>query len=214
MIPALSRRTILEAVAAAAVVLPVVRPGSAYASLDIQRDTMDAWADTIVPGQKRTPNELMIAGAAPGPGAVQAGSWAMYTDPDVGLAPVIPAVVALINTEATAYAATHGRLLDLKLAPPFVSLKFRDRTQVAEKLLQGEGPVQLLWYAVAAMPMLAFHTAGHMDTATAVRQGHPGLAWLGFPQPDADGIWRFDEFSYGRRLARRHPNTTAKGHPR
>ena len=46
-----------------------------------------------------------------------------------------------------------------------------------------------------------------------VADGHPGLAWLRFPAPDADGLYRFPVFSYGRRLARRHPDTTASGSP-
>ena len=44
MTPRLSRRRLLQAVAAAAVVLPIVEPGSAYAGGDIQRDTLDALA--------------------------------------------------------------------------------------------------------------------------------------------------------------------------
>lgn len=42
MTPQLTRRRLLQAVAAAAVVLPVVEPGSAYASGSVQRDTLDA----------------------------------------------------------------------------------------------------------------------------------------------------------------------------
>jgi hypothetical protein len=63
------------------------------------------------------------------------------------------------------------------------------------------------------MPMLAFHTAGHLDTAAAIRAGHPGLAWLGFPAPDPDGIWRFPDFSYRSELAELHPLTTSTGNP-
>jgi enediyne biosynthesis protein E8 len=61
--------------------------------------------------------------------------------------------------------------------------------------------------------MLAFHTAGHLSTADAVRSGHPGLAWLDFPLPDADGLWRYPEFSYRRELATTHPATTSTGQP-
>jgi hypothetical protein len=71
----------------------------------------------------------------------------------------------------------------------------------------------VVWYALAAIAMLAFHTAAHLDTAPAVRAGHPGLAWLRFPQPNADGLWRFEHFSYRRALASRHPGTTSGGHP-
>lgn len=211
-LPPISRRRLLQAVAAATAVLPVVSPTSAYAAGNVQRDTMDAWADTLVPGAKRYAGDRVVLGAAPGPGAVQAGAWDLYNDPAVGLTGVLPAIVTLINTEAIGYAATQGKLLDLRV-PAFVALDFRSRTAVVELLVRGTGPAQLLWYAMAAMPLLAFHTAGHLDTATAVLQGHPGLVWLGFPQPGPDGIWRFDEFSYGRELAALHPGTTAAGHP-
>lgn len=211
-IPALSRRRLLHAVAAAAVVLPVVRPGDAYAGINIQRDTLEAWADTVVPGERRFPGDRVVLGAAPGPGAVEAGALALHRDPDVGLAAVLPGLVVLINTEATGYALTHGKRLDLR-GPPFVALDFRSRTAVVERLVRGSGVVQLIWYAMVAMPLLAFHTAGHLDTAAAVRARHPGLAWLGFPEPDPDGLWRFPEFSYGRPLAQPHPATTPTGHP-
>jgi hypothetical protein len=212
MMPELSRRRLLQTVAAAAVVLPVVAPDSAYAGTSIQRDTLEAFADTVVPGAKRFPGDRIAAGATAGPGAVDAGAWLLYTDPDVGLAAVLPGLVAVINAEATTYALTHRQLLDVRV-PPFVALDFESRTAVVGQLLRGTGAVQLLWYAVAAMAMLAFHTAGHLDTAAAVRAGHPGLAWLGFPDPDPDGIWRFDEFSYRRELAELHPSTTSTGHP-
>lgn len=211
-LPPLSRRGLLQAVAAAVVVLPLVEPGSAYAAGDVQQDTLEAFADTIVPGAKRFPTDRVVAGATVGPGAVDAGAWTLYNDPDVGIAVALPGLVALINTEAAAYALTHGKALDLRV-PAFVSLDFDSRTAVVGLLLSGTGVVQLLWYAIAAMAMLAFHTAGHLDTATAVRQGHPGLGWLGFPPPNADGIWRFPDFSYGAELAALHPLTTSGGHP-
>lgn len=212
MIPPLSRRRLLQAAAAATAALPFVAPDSAYAGPAIQRDTLEAFADTVVPGEKRFPRDRVVAGATAGPGAVDAGAWLLYTDPDVGLVAVLPGLVALINTEATSYALTHRQHLDLGV-PPFVALDFEGRTAVVAKLLRGTGVVQLLWYAVAAMAMLAFHTAGHLDTATAIRTGHPGLAWLGFPDPDPDGIWRFPEFSYRAELAELHPLTTSGGHP-
>ena len=46
-----------------------------------------------------------------------------------------------------------------------------------------------------------------------MREGHPGLAAIGFPAPDADDLWRFPEFSYRRVLANKHPRTTGKGSP-
>lgn len=212
MIPALSRRQILQIATAAAAVLPLVPPGAAAAVAPRPvRDAIEAWADTIVPGDRRFPGDRVVLGAAPGPGAVEAGAWEMFNDPDVGLAPLLPALVVVLDAQAVGYAATHGQLG--KGVASFVALDLRGRTAVAESLLKGTGPVQLVWYAMAAMAMLAFHTAGHLDTATAVRQRHPGLAWLGFPEPDADGIWRFPDFSYRQVLATSHPRTTPTGHP-
>jgi hypothetical protein len=92
-------------------------------------------------------------------------------------------------------------------------LPFAHRTGLALELLAPGRGDQLLWYALAAMAMLAFHTAAQLDTADAIRAGHPGLAWIQFPAPDADGLWRFPDFSYGRALARLHPATTSTGNP-
>jgi hypothetical protein len=143
---------------------------------------------------------------------VQAGVWDLMNDADVGLAPVLPALVGLLNTAAAGYAVTHRVSLDLTV-PPFVALPFEHRTALARQLLDPSRVDQLLWYALAAMALLAFHTAAHLDTAAAVRAGHPGLAWIQFPQPDADGLWRFPHFSYRRALAHQHPRTTRTGNP-
>lgn len=211
-----TRRRVLQLVAAALAARPLLTAAAAGADTapptGVQRATLEAWADTIVPGAKRFALDRVVAGATTGPGAVQAGVWQLMTDPDVGLLPALPAVTLLLNAEASAYGLTHGVLLDVTV-PPFVALPFEHRTALALTMLDPKHPDQLLWYAVAAMAMLAFHTAAHLDTAAAVRSGHPGLAWLGFPAPDPDGLWRFPVFSYRRRLARLHPSTTPTGNP-
>jgi hypothetical protein len=205
------------AAVAAASALPLVadaRPAGAATDTgtDIDRLTLEAWADTIVPGQKRTAADRAVAGACAGPGAVQAGVWELMNDSEVGLAPVLPVLVTLLNAEAATYALTHRVWLDLTV-PPFVALPFAHRTDVALQLLDPARVDQLLWYALAAMAMLAFHTAAQLDTAAAIRAGHPGLAWIEFPAPDADGLWRFPDFSYRRALAPVHPATTSTGNP-
>jgi hypothetical protein len=210
----ISRRHVLQLVAAAVATLPVVAGASAVGADDgsLARSTLEAWADTIVPGAKRSATDRAIAGACTGPGAVQAGVWDLMTDPEVGLAPALPAFVALLDVAATEYALAHRVRLDVTV-PPFVALPFAARTALALQLLNPSRVDQLLWYALAAMAMLAFHTAAQLDTATAVRAGHPGLAWIGFPVPDADGLWRFPDFSYRRALATPHPATTPTGSP-
>jgi hypothetical protein len=213
MIPDLSRRQLLRVIAAGVAAAPLLEAAaSAEPSPAFDRATMEAWSDTIVPGERRSRGDRAVAGAADGPGAVQAGAWRLLNDSDVGLGPALPALSAALNAEATTEAARAGLVLD-PTVPPFVALPFEHRTALAVRLLRGSGPEQVVWYALAAIAMLAFHTAGHLDTAEAVRRRHPGLAWLRFPAPDPDGLWRYEHFSYRRALARRHPRTTRKGHP-
>lgn len=213
MLPDLSRRQLLAAIAAGAAAIPLLdaRPATAAPTPTQVRASMEAFADTIVPGERRSRRDRVVAGATEGPGAVQAGVWELLNDDAVGIAPALPALASTLDAAALDQARRAGLLPD-PLAP-FVGLPFRHRTAVATRLLNGAGQDQVVWYAVAALAMLAFHTAAHLDTATAVREGHPGLRWLRFPEPDDDGLWRYERFSYRRRLARSHPRTTRTGHP-
>ncbi len=221
MLPELSRRQLLQVIAAGVAAVPLLE--SSASALPVRsgvdpsdplwvRATMEAWSDTIVPGEHRFPGDRAVAGAAPGPGAVQAGAWTLLNDPEVGIGPALPALSAALNAAAVDEARRAKVLLDPTVAP-LVALPFAQRTDLAVRLLGGSGPEQVVWYALAAIAMLAFHTAGHLDTADAVRRGHPGLAWLRFPMPDTDDLWRYEDFSYRQALARRHPHTTATGNP-
>jgi hypothetical protein len=218
----LSRRRLLQLVSAAALAYPLTAlgvpeaaasPPSAEIPLSpLHVMTLEAWSDTMVPGEKRSPADRAIAGAATGPGAVQAGALDLMRFGPVGLFPALPALAAGLDAQAVRYAATAGVLLD-PTVPAFVGLTFEHRTGLALELLEGTLPDQLAWYGLAGVATLAFHTAGHLSTADAVRAGHPGLAWIDFPRPDPDGLWRHPEFSYRRVLARPHRRTTASGHP-
>lgn len=174
--------------------------------------TLEAFSDTMIPGEKRCPDDRAIAGAAAGPGAVQGGALDLMRFPPVGVAPALPTLAAAINAKALVYAVPHRLPLD-PLLPSFVALDFAHRTQLAVDLLDFSHPDYLAYYALAALACLAFHTAGHLHTADAVRAGHPGLKTLGFPMPDTDGLWRFPDFSYRRAVARPHPHTTSAGSP-
>ena len=107
--------------------------------------------------------------------------------PQAAIGPALPALATMLSARAAAYAAQHRRVLDATL-PPFVALSFADRTRLLLELLDPTAQDYLIWWALAAMPFLAFHTAGHLNTAYAVRHRHPGLGWIGFPQPDRDGL--------------------------
>lgn len=180
---------------------------------DAMTTTLEAFADTLIPGEKRFDGDYAIAGAARGAGAVQAGAVDLMWFPPAAIGPALPTLATMLDTRASTYALSHQLALDPTL-PPFVALSFADRTRLLLELLDPTAQDYLVWWALAAMPFLAFHTAGHLNTAQAVRSGHPGLRWIGFPHPDRDGLWRFPHFSYRRRLARSHPHTTANGNPR
>jgi hypothetical protein len=187
----------------------------AVAGGDPTVSTLEAYADTLIPGGKRTAGDRAVAGVVAGPGAVQAGAIALLRLPEAQVSSYLPAVAGLLNAQATAYAARRGRPLD-PTVPPFVALDFPDRTALCEELLAPGSPVgqqQQVLTLFALLVFVAFHCAGHLHTDEAVALGHPGLAWLRFPAPGPDGLYRYDEFSYGRRLARRHPHTTASGSP-
>lgn len=219
---AISRRRLLQLATAAVAAWQVAPWTDRLAALagapggmtsDALTMTLEAFADTLIPGRKRYDADHAVAGVVDGPGAVQAGAVDLMWFPPAAVGPVLPAFGSMLNARAADFAAREQLALDPTL-PPFVALDFPRRTRLCVELLDPGASDYLLWWALAAMPFLAFHTAGHLHTADAVRSGHPGLRTLRFPQPDRDGLWRFPKFSYRRRLARRHPRTVAGGHPR
>ncbi|WP_406053662.1 DUF5987 family protein [Streptomyces sp. NBC_01077] len=174
--------------------------------------TLEAFADTLVPGERRFSGDVPIAGVVQGPGAVQAGAVQVLQSPDLPLFPFLPGIAALLNTRATAYAAI--RLIWLPVTrPAFVGLSFAHRTALVSSLFDANDLDRQIWQMLSLLTSLAFDSASHLDTSAAVEQHHSGLAWLGFPPPDTDGLWRFSQFSYGRALADLHPKTTASGSP-
>jgi hypothetical protein len=174
--------------------------------------TLEAFADTIVPGEKRGPDDRAIAGATAGPGAVAAGAIELLETSATGIADSLDIYARDLNDRAREYAREH--LLDLdKSVPPFVALPFAHRTALVQTLVAPGNPEKDLCVLLVLFSNMAFDTAAHMHTVDAIAAGHPGLAALGFASPDADGLWRFKDFSYGRPLARIHPHTTPAGDP-
>lgn len=174
--------------------------------------TLEAFADTIVPGEKRSPDDRAVAGASTDGGAVAAGALEMLGLPEVGLSHVLDDLVVSLNGHAQKYAADHGLDLD-PTVPPFVALEFADRTALVRDLVGPDHPEKDLWVGVALFSNMAFDTAAHMHTTDAMAAGHPGLSAMGFMNHDTDGLWRFPKFSYERELAPLHPNTTPTGSP-
>lgn len=178
----------------------------AYARTSGMTQTLEAYADTLIPGQKRFPGDRAIAGVVSGAGAVQAGAIEMMNFPPVDLQAALPFLALSINVNAVLYAVINKITLDLTV-PPFVSLDFASRTALLVNLLETAGPEQGAFYGLAAISFTAYNTAGYLPTVVAIQDGHPGLAAIGFPPPNPDGLWRFPEFSYRRVLARAHPHS-------
>ncbi|HEX6472695.1 MAG TPA: DUF5987 family protein [Streptosporangiaceae bacterium] len=172
--------------------------------------TLEAYADTIVPGEKRWPGDRAIAGAAPGGGAVAAGSIELLRWPATGMTEGLDGLADLVNGHAEEYAAELGLELDASV-PPFVALPFEHRTALVQRLTAPGHPEKEFWVLLALFSNMAFDSAAHLHTTEAIESGHPGLTAMGFARPDPDGRWRFPASSYRRPLARLHPDTIASG---
>ena len=178
----------------------------------VQTVTLEAFADTIVPGVKRSPDDRAIAGVCADPGAVEAGALELLAHPATGVAAGLAPLSQALNGHAAAYAERHGRTLDGGV-PPFVALSYEDRAALVVELTAPGHPERDGWVLLALFSNMAYDSAAHRSTAEALAAGHPGLLAMGFAEPDADGLWRFPDYSYGVVLAKRHPNTTASGSP-
>lgn len=174
--------------------------------------TLEAFADTFVPGEKRSLDDVAIAGAAHGPGAVVAGAVELLEMPATGVTSGLDDIVTILNDHASSYAAEHHIPLDDAI-PPFVALDYEHRSALMRELTEPDHPEKEFWVLTALFCFMAFDTAAHMDTVSALENGHPGLTTMGFAKPDPDGLWRFPDYSYGRRLAASHPDTTPNGDP-
>jgi hypothetical protein len=173
---------------------------------------LEAFADTIIPGEKRSPGDRAIAGADVGGGSVTAGAVELLEDPAGGLAPALDTIAIELNEYAAAYAQEQGLTLDDDV-PHFVALPFADRTVLVQRLTQPDHPEKQMWVGLALFCNMAFDSAPHLHTVEALAASHPGLTAMGYAAPDSDGLWRFPDFSYGRQFADPHPNTTTKGSP-
>ena len=174
--------------------------------------TLEAFADTIIPGEKRSPDDRAIAGVSEGGGSVAAGALQLLHDPAAGVEAGLPYLAQALNGHAQAYAAENGIELDDSV-PPFVALEYDDRAAIVLKLTAPGHPEKDGWVLLALFSNMAYDLAPHMRTAEALEQGHPGLTAMEFKKPNEDGLWRFPEYTYGQELAKRHPNTTESGSP-
>ncbi|KUL41616.1 MULTISPECIES: DUF5987 family protein [Actinoplanes] len=174
--------------------------------------TLEAFADTIIPGEQRWPGDRAVPGAATGGGAVTSGALDLLVSEEGGMAGTLDTLALGLDDHATDYAERTGLTLD-PAVPPFVALSFEHRTTLTAELTARDSPDQELWVALAMFSVMAWDTGAAEHTVDAIAAGHPGLTQIGFAPPDADGLWRFPDFSYGRVLAPSHPHTTPTGDP-
>jgi len=186
-----------------------VQPGDAAEEL-VRTMTLEAFADTIVPGEKRSPDDRAIAGVASGGGAVASGALELLETPATGITAGLGYLAQALNAHAQAYAAENEVSPD-DAVPPFVALPYEHRAALVQRLTAPGNPERDGWVLLALFSNMAFDLAAHLHTAEAIAAGHPGLTAMGFAKPDADGLWRFPEYSYGRPLASLHPDTIASG---
>jgi hypothetical protein len=161
--------------------------------------TLQAYADTIIPGRKAERTDLgnailpgAIAGVDHRPGAVEADALALYHHPLVGFDALEPGFLADLQ----------GR--SLPRGGPFLSLPFDKRVEVCREGLDFSNEGRPVWEAAAAVPFTAFCAAALVPEQSAARAS--GYRVMGLPGAAPRGYRRF---SYRRRLARER---TRKGY--
>jgi enediyne biosynthesis protein E8 len=153
--------------------------------------TLQAFADTMLPGRKALTTDLgneidplAIAGVDNEPGAVEADALLLYHDPLIGF----DALEGPFLSELSARSLAHGA--------PFLNLMFEQRVEVCLEGLAPSNPSVEVWEAAAAVAFTAFLAAAEqsgatIDTSSAYQvMGYPGTAAGGYA-----------EFSYKRKLA-------------
>ncbi len=177
---------------AAPVARALVEAQTVHAEPALPDATLQAFADTIIPGRKASRTDLgneihplAIAGVDSEPGAVEADALALYHHDKIGFDTLEGPFLADVETRAL----PHGG--------SFLSLPFDLRVAVCVAGLDFENPSRVLWEAAAAVPFTAFCAAALIPDATADRAS--GLRVMGLPGTAPRG---YRDFSYGRRLAR------------
>ena len=192
----IQRTSVLGAAAIVMTALPIAErlalPDDARADVSLDNATLQAFADTIIPGRKAEKTDLgheihplAIAGVDPEPGAVEADVLHLYNHPLTGFSALTPAFLADLSTRS------------LEKGAPFLNLGYDDRVAVLLPALAYDNFERVLYEAAAAVPFTAFcaaavHPVGTSENASGYRvMGHPGAAPKGYRS-----------FSYRKKLAR------------
>jgi hypothetical protein len=198
----LQRTSALGAAVLVASALPVAErlivPGSAAAAdPDLADATLQAFADTIIPGRKAATTDLgdaihpkAIAGVDAGPGAVEADVLRLFHHPLIGFDALEPALLADLATRA------------LPQGGAFLDLPYEKRVTVLLAGFDFANPGRVLYEAAAAVPFTAFAAAAVHPYGT--NKNASGYKAMGFPGggPNSAPVMYPYSFSYGKKLAR------------
>jgi hypothetical protein len=172
----------------------------ALAAVSIDDATLQAFADTMIPGRKAARTDLgdeihpqAIAGVDKRPGAVEADSLRVFHDPLVGF----PALAGPFLADLSTRSLQQGN-------PSFLLLTFKQRTQVCVQALSFSNPDRVLYEAAAAIPFTAFCAAAEHPVGTS--RNASGYRVMGYPGAAPNG---YRGFSYRRKLSRER---TKKGY--
>lgn len=186
---------------AAPVARELVAAGEARAQAGLVPDaTLQAFADTIIPGRKAERTDLgnvihpgAIAGVDSRPGAVEADTLALYHHPLTGFDALEPAFLADLQQRAASLGFGD-----------FLSLNFDRRVAVCRAGLDFSSDTRVLWEAAAAVPFTAFCAAALVPEQRAEKAS--GYRVMGLPGAEPVG---YRNFSYRRKLSRER---TKKGY--
>jgi hypothetical protein len=160
--------------------------------------TLQAFADTMIPGRHATKTEsgadidpLAIAGVDQQPGAVEADSLAVYHHPEVGFDALEGPFLSELETRSLQTGASD-----------FLHLSFDQRVAVCLAGLDLSNSTVLVWEAAAAIPFTAFCAAALVRNATS--KTAVGYAVMGLPGIAPGG---YADFSFRRTLARERTST-------
>jgi len=169
----------------------------ALAEPNLADATLQAVADTLIPGRKTDRTDLgneihpkAIAGAHFEPGAVQADALLLYHDSRIGFDALSPAFLAELQARSL---ARGGQFLDLP---------FEKRVAVCLDGLAASNPTVLVWEAAGAVAFAAFLVVATQVNATITTAS--GLQVMGHPGTAPNG---YAEYSYGRKLSNERTST-------
>lgn len=151
--------------------------GARSSSQDAVRATIEAFADTIVPGP--------AGGADPDPGAVEAGAVEEAYDGFYGLAAAFPALHADLQA---ATPAVLGRPAAFNLDLPYADREKVILDRIRSTANEGRSQLYIAYLGVALVIWFAYY-----GTA----RSRAGVRYMRFP-PHSEGYW--PEHSYGVRF--------------